>query len=70
MKIIELFVLKIGRDGLIDRPHDGIIPKRKLFRFCAEANYITGAGRFGVRVVEAWDRVENIRRVAQTFETP
>ena len=39
-------VPKLGRDGLIDRPHDGIIPKRKPFRICAEADYVTGARRW------------------------
>jgi len=47
IKLVEfLGVLKIGRDGLIDGPHDGIVPKCRLFCICAEANYITGTGRF------------------------
>jgi len=39
IKLVKfLGVSKIGRDGLIDGPHDGIVPKRKLLRIGAEAN--------------------------------
>ena len=50
IKLLEfLGVLEFGRDGLVDGPHDGIIPKRKLFRVSVEADHVTGAGRW-------WDR--------------
>ena len=45
IELLQFFgVPEVGRDGLIDGPHDGIIPKRKLFRIGAEANYVAGAG--------------------------
>ena len=44
VKLLEfLGVLKLGRDGLVDGPHDGIVPERKLFRICAETDHVTGA---------------------------
>jgi len=46
IKLVEfLGVLELGRDCLVDGPHDSIIPKCKLFRKCVEANYVAGAER-------------------------
>jgi len=43
VKLIEfLRIPKVGRNGLVDGPHDGIIPKRSLFRIGTEASYVAG----------------------------
>jgi len=44
VKLLEfLGVPTICRDGLVDGPHDGIVPKRGLFRRGTEASHVTRA---------------------------
>jgi hypothetical protein len=44
VKLFELVgIPKVGRDGLVDGPHDGVVPECKLFRVRAEANCVTRA---------------------------
>ena len=44
IELAELLgIAEVGRDRLVDGPHDGIIPKRKLFGVRVEADYIAWA---------------------------
>jgi len=36
-------IAKLCRDGLVDGPDDGVIPKRCLFRGCTETDHVAGA---------------------------